>query len=434
MTTGGKLTSATDCSAHFIEYTNERAGQSTVDDTLDTHFESPRIPTGRDLVGVIATHRGVRHRHFSTLQPNESVSTRNPNGSASSIVDWARKSGMDAMQQRTFEVLASTFVLTFFDDAGVQQGQQPEMPELECEHRNLIKLSGRNGPTSPLVAFIHGPGGSGKTTAIDLVKRYCEEFCNYLKYAFTADTLVMTALTGVAATLLLGDTVHKAVHLNQKLLYAEQVERWKLARMLIIDEISFAAPDLFIQLDQNLRSLREKHFLRYGGLSLVFCGDLRQIKAVKQASIVDERCAQFDEWINCYIELEGLHRFQEDPEWGRMLLRFHNGVPLLRDFYEINRRVVKDGTDVPDDIQYATSVNMERDSINTAVFEKHCIESAAQNGGIAVDSNLLFSDQIKVHKGDKEKSHFVIDPFSGKLVGNPRLKLQVKHRKGLTLF
>lgn len=335
VTTGGKLTSATDCSAHFIEYTNERAGQSTVDDTLDTHFESPRIPTGRDLVGVIATHRGVRHRHFSTLQPNESVSTRNPNGSASSIVDWARKSGMDAMQQRTFEVLASTFVLTFFDDAGVQQGQQPEMPELECEHRNLIKLSGRNGPTSPLVAFIHGPGGSGKTTAIDLVKRYCEEFCNYLKYAFTADTLVMTALTGVAATLLLGDTVHKAVHLNQKLLYAEQVERWKLARMLIIDEISFAAPDLFIQLDQNLRSLREKHFLRYGGLSLVFCGDLRQIKAVKQASIVDERCAQFDEWINCYIELEGLHRFQEDPEWGRMLLRFHNGVPLLRDFLKL---------------------------------------------------------------------------------------------------
>lgn len=87
---------------------------------------------------------------------------------------------------------------------------------------------------------------------------------------------------------------------------------------------------------------------------------------------------------------------------------------------------MKDGTDVPDDIQYATSVNMERDSINTAVFEKHCIESAAQNGGIAVDSILLFSDQITVHKGDKEKIPFRNRPFFWETCGESQAKVTGK--------
>ena len=54
-----------------------------------------------------------------------------------------------------------------------------------------------------IIMLLHGPGGSGKMTAIDLlmasVKDYCESLVNV---EFMCQTIVVTALSGVAATLL----------------------------------------------------------------------------------------------------------------------------------------------------------------------------------------------------------------------------------------
>ena len=66
-----------------------------------------------------------------------------------------------------------------------------------------------------LIAFVHGPGGAGKSTVIDLVILYCSEYCDNLKYPFTSQTIVVTTLTGIATMLLKGQTTYKAVYLNQ---------------------------------------------------------------------------------------------------------------------------------------------------------------------------------------------------------------------------
>lgn len=104
-----------------------------------------------------------------------------------------------------------------------------------------------------LICLLHGPGGSGKTAVNDLLMEYAREYCSYLDhFEFTSRTIVVTAMTGVAATILMGETTHSAVYLNQKRpIEAEQVELWQSTRLLIIDEISFASKEDFVELHKK---------------------------------------------------------------------------------------------------------------------------------------------------------------------------------------
>jgi hypothetical protein len=120
-----------------------------------------------------------------------------------------------------------------------------------------------------------GLGGRGKLTVMDLVIEYAQEYCSFMdNYQFTSRTIVVTAMTGVAATILLGETTHSAVHLNQKrAIDGAQVEMWKDTRLLIIDKISFASKVDFEKLHQNLRLLKENLAMPYSGHHIIFAGD-----------------------------------------------------------------------------------------------------------------------------------------------------------------
>ena len=65
-------------------------------------------------------------------------------------------------------------------------------------------------------------------------------------------------MTGVAATLLLGETTHSALHLNQKKpLTREQCEIWEGTRLVVIDEISFASKIDIDEIHDKTRYLRQ---------------------------------------------------------------------------------------------------------------------------------------------------------------------------------
>ena len=65
-----------------------------------------------------------------------------------------------------------------------------------------------------------------------------------------------------------------------------------------------------------------------------------------------------------------MHRFKQDPEWGSLLLRFQDGTVMIADIAKVNQRVVSAGTQLPDDFRYATYLNRDCDSINSALFEE----------------------------------------------------------------
>ena len=81
----------------------------------------------------------------------------------------------------------------------------------------MCQLAELSNDTEQLICCLNGPDGSGKSTVIELVLLYAKECCSYLpNVLLCGNTIVVTAMTGVAATLICGETTHGALFLNQK--------------------------------------------------------------------------------------------------------------------------------------------------------------------------------------------------------------------------
>jgi hypothetical protein len=116
--------------------------------------------------------------------------------------------------------------------------------------------------------------------------------------------------------------------------------------------------------------------------------------------VYKESCPEFKDWTNCFLELNGMHRFTQDPEWGRLLMRFCEGAVTGDDIDMINDRVVTESTTLPEDIKYATFFNRDRDSINAALFQERC-KTVYDREGTTCDSILIFSDEVQVQNSTK---------------------------------
>ena len=144
------------------------------------------------------------------------------NGSAKSIIEWGCKCNLDNHQRCAFEVITASFVLTYFKDAGKNNEEMtthdnPSRTKFVRERKLLCQLAKLSNDTEQLICCLHGPAGSGKSTVIELVLLYAKEYCSYLpNVIFCHNTIVVTAIAGVAATLICGETTHGALFLNQK--------------------------------------------------------------------------------------------------------------------------------------------------------------------------------------------------------------------------
>jgi hypothetical protein len=126
--------------------------------------------------------------------------------------------------------------------------------------------------------------------------------------------IVVTALSGVAATLINGETLHSTAKLNCKTINVDHIAEWKPARLLIIDEILFATSADLSNLNTKLQLLKEMAGAQYGNLHIVFTGDFSQLEPVGGKPLYYEsNFAMWHGWVNCFIELEGQHRFKNDP-------------------------------------------------------------------------------------------------------------------------
>ena len=119
-------------------------------------------------------------------------------------------------------MITVSFVLTYFKDAGKNNEEMTtcdnqSQTKIVKERKLLCQLAELRNDTEQLICCLHGPAGSGKSTVIELVLLYAKEYCSYLpNVIFCHNTIVVTAMTGVAATLICGETTHGALFLNQK--------------------------------------------------------------------------------------------------------------------------------------------------------------------------------------------------------------------------
>jgi hypothetical protein len=238
--------------------------------------------------------------------------------------------------------------------------------------------------------FLSGAGGSGKTRVINAVLAYAKGFCKELNYVFDKRMIVVTALTGVAATLINGETLHSAAKFYNKKITTEHIDEWKNTRLVIVDEISFATSSNLKTLNGKLGQLKEARLQKYGGLHIVFIGDFAQLEPVSGKPLYYEtNFPLWHDWVNCYIELQGQHRFQNDIAFGNIMQRMRNGHVTKADIDCLNTRVVNADhpnapktVDLPTNLKYAVFKNVNRCAINNGVFYEHLTKTHSKDPNV----------------------------------------------------
>ena len=387
--------------ANFIELQigNGSAQNAAVPTPGLSYTEPPEDPSKKEIIKLYIKKQRVKTHLPTCKKKGEEIELPEANGTAPSINEWAHKANLDRRQRRAFKNIVAQFILTFYRRTdNKEELSRIGRSEYRKERRRLIMLAKRRRDSAlihkQLIMFLDGPGGSGKSTLIDLVMIYAQQFCDLLGYPFTKNTIVISAMSGVAATLLHGRTTHSSCCLYRKPT-TDDINAWTETRMLVVDEISFGSKEDFENLDKKLRFLKHNLDEPYGGIHVIFAGDFRQLDPVGKDPIHVTGCQHFIDWVNCYIELDGMHRYTHDPEWGRLLMRFRNGKVTVSDIEKINRRcVTRLNEAIPDGIQYASFDNRTRDRVNTEIFEKYVRDYIAKNSHPPPDAVLIFMDEL----------------------------------------
>lgn len=132
----------------------------------------------------------------------------------------------------------------------------------------------------PLQLFLTGPAGCGKTFLIKLIMEICNRFTDTDGYC---NAYLVCASTGKAAVAIGGTTVHTAFKITlsgfQTPLSNEvkglHRSLFKFVKMILIDEISMIGAEMLerIEITGNFDAA-------FGGLHIIFIGDLRQLPPV----------------------------------------------------------------------------------------------------------------------------------------------------------
>lgn len=132
--------------------------------------------------------------------------------------------------------------------------------------------------------FITGKAGTGKTTFLKSLKE------------LTGKKMAVVAPTGIAAINAGGTTIHSFFQLpitpfipnaegKKHLLEKTRLRSYrrtvlKELELLVVDEVSMVRADTLDAMDTMLRSVRNRHLESFGGVQVVFLGDLFQLSPV----------------------------------------------------------------------------------------------------------------------------------------------------------
>jgi hypothetical protein len=181
------------------------------------------------------------------------------------------------------------------------------------------------------VFFVDGPGGTGKTF---LYRALLATVRGQKKIA------VATATSGVAASIMPGGrTAHSRFKIPLSIddggfcTFTKQsgtAKLLQLASLIIWDEASMTKRQAVEALDNSMRDIMSRPDLPFGGKTVVFGGDFRQVLPVvrkgSRAQIIDSSLRRSYLW-DCmrHLKLERNMRAHSDPWFAEYLLRIGDG-------------------------------------------------------------------------------------------------------------
>ena len=226
--------------------------------------------------------------------------------------------------------------------------------------------------------FITGRAGTGKSTLL-----------NYFQHT-TNKKVVVLAPTGVAALNVRGQTIHSFFRFKPGITI-DQVNTvrsggqaksiYKNLDAIVIDEISMVRADLLDCVDEFLRLNGPRSDRTFGGVQMVFIGDLYQLPPVivgtekevfgsvyetpyfYSARVLDSLDMEF-------VELEKVYR-QRDEHFINLLNAIRNNSVTEDELALLNERYMPEFEPPPDDLcVYLTTVNKLAYEINTGELER----------------------------------------------------------------
>lgn len=238
------------------------------------------------------------------------------------------------------------------------------------ELQDMAELAAKYVNTTDRHIFLTGKAGTGKTT--------------FLKYIVdhTYKNTVVAAPTGIAAINAGGVTLHSLLQLpfgtflpenssylsgdgrvnTPQTLFREtkfNANKRKLIKeleLLIIDEVSMLRADLLDCIDHTLRYLRKRQSEPFGGLQILFIGDLMQLPPVVKETEV-KMLASFYPSLYFFnaralqntppvlVELQKIFR-QTDQEFIDLLNRFRHNDQTAEDIRALNKHFQPDFDEV----------------------------------------------------------------------------------------
>ncbi|MCP4460075.1 MAG: AAA family ATPase [Cytophagales bacterium] len=257
------------------------------------------------------------------------------------------------------------------------------------ELQEIAELAAKYVNTTDRHIFLTGKAGTGKTT--------------FLKYIMehTYKNAVVAAPTGIAAINAGGVTLHSLLQLPFGTFIPENVppsssdtqintpatlfretrfnaSKRQLIReleLLIIDEVSMLRADLLDCIDHTLRYLRKRKYEPFGGLQILFIGDLLQLPPVvkdQDAELLKPyyssnyffEARALKEQAPIRVELEKIYR-QTDQDFIDLLNRLRNNEQTEEDISLLNRHYDPSlNNDQMEGYIHLTTHNMKADRFN----------------------------------------------------------------------
>ena len=227
-------------------------------------------------------------------------------------------------------------------------------------------------------AFITGRAGTGKSTLLDYFRNTTDK------------RVVILAPSGVAALNVKGQTLHSFFRFKPHVTLQQvgelriksgEVTIYKQLDAIVIDEISMVRADLLDCVDKFLRLNGPKRDRPFGGVQMIFVGDLYQLPPVvtggEKAIFVSNyetpyffSARAFDALEMEFVELEKVYR-QHDEDFISLLNAIRNKSVTDDNLEFLNRRYIPEFEPSLDDFYiHLTTTNELADRINVKQLEK----------------------------------------------------------------
>jgi hypothetical protein len=175
-----------------------------------------------------------------------------------SIIEWSNQIHLnfDKDQMLAFQIIIAAFVLTYYyDDASYLPDEHVEhatQSDFNNEKKQLQQLARLTKAKPHLRMFLDGAAGSGKSHVVKAGLHYAKGYTTHLSVPFDMRTIVVTALSGIAATAIGGETTHSELAWNRAI-DPDKDSSWLNARLVTINECSFMNVSQVELLDEKLR-------------------------------------------------------------------------------------------------------------------------------------------------------------------------------------